>query len=475
MAALAQIVAGILVWGALVAPGGDAVAGGSAAIPLNECVSSDNGDPVLTGLTLTPSVDVTDAAQEVAFSLTAEDLGGPGPASGVRGVEIAFFGEPLVEDPFDSIQVLHKDASGAWVGAKVVERGSSPGALRVHHVYLRDRAGNRRFVDTTELERAGFATSVEVVSTPDTTRPRLVAFRSTPGPVDTRWASRVVTFTATVVDAVPGVGELYLWGGMRGASISEKSYDGDYVGFSPVPGSPDTFRASMRVRRWVGSGTWKIDRVAMVDKVGNYRSYSYKRLGELGFRRQLAIVSGVDTGRPALARLALSPGRVDVRTQDGRGRGDGSCHRRPFGGLAGDRHRGAQAPRAREDLRDPPGRRVGGHAGAAALHDERRCAAGQRRRRRREPERGVLRAISPRVPRLVEGAECHSGGPSSSAGESCGLADRPGCAGPAALLRGRLRLHVRERDRTPGLRAVRRSSDLRAGPPGILGVPEGER
>ena len=73
----------------------------------------------------------------------------------------------------------------------------------------------------------------------------------------------------------------------------------------------------MRVRRWVGSGTWKIDRVAMMDKVGNHRSYSYARLGELGFRRQLRIVSGVDTRAPALARLALSPGRVDVRTGDG--------------------------------------------------------------------------------------------------------------------------------------------------------------
>ena len=204
MAALAKLVAGVLVWGALVLPGTDALAAGSTEIPLSDCFSSDNGDPVLTGLTVTPSVDVTDGAREVSFSLTAEDLGGPGPASGIRGVEVRF-GEPVLDDPSDTIHVLRKDASGAWVGSAVVERGSSPGVLGIHHVFLKDRAGNRRFVETPETRAGRLPTSVEVTSTPDTTRPRLVDFRSTPGPVDTRRATRLVTFTATVVDAVPGV------------------------------------------------------------------------------------------------------------------------------------------------------------------------------------------------------------------------------------------------------------------------------
>ena len=316
MAALVQIISGVLVWGALVAPGPDVSAAG-AAVPLNDCVSSDNGDPVLTGLTVTPSVDVTGAAQEVVFSLTAEDLGGPGPASGLSGVEISF-GEPLIDDPSDTFHELRQDATGAWVGSVVIERGSSPGPWRINHVALTDRARNNRFLRTAELQRAGFPTSVEVTSTPDTSRPRLVDFRSTSGPVDTRRASRLVTFTATVVDAVPGVAEVYLAGSMKGASISEKAYDGDFVDLSPVAGSPDTFRGSMRVRRWVGSGTWKIHRISTQDKVGNYRSYSYSRLTELGFRHQLKIVSGEDTRAPKLARLALRPGHVDVRSEDGR-------------------------------------------------------------------------------------------------------------------------------------------------------------
>ena len=78
MTDLSRILVGALMVGVLVAPGNEAASAKSPAIPLNDCVSSDNGDPVLTGLSVTPSVDVTDAAEEVSFSLAAEDLGGPG-------------------------------------------------------------------------------------------------------------------------------------------------------------------------------------------------------------------------------------------------------------------------------------------------------------------------------------------------------------------------------------------------------------
>ncbi|RYP89064.1 hypothetical protein EKO23_01150 [Nocardioides guangzhouensis] len=316
MAALTRVIAGLLMVGAVVVSGGGGAAVGSPAVPLNDCVSSDNGDPVLTGLTVTPAVDVTDVAHEVTFSLTAEDLGGPGPASGLRRVEISF-GDPLVDDPFDTYHALHKDATGAWTGSVTVQPGSSPGRWTINGVFLRDGARNSRALWTEDLEQAGFPTTVDVISIRDTSRPRIVDFRSTPGPVDTRRASRVVTFTATVADPVPGVGELYLVGSMGGESISEGSYDGDFVDLSPAD-SPDTFQGSMRVRQWVGSGTWKISSVFVMDKVGNFRSYSHKRLGELGFRRQLTILSRDDIRPPELARLALRPSHVDVRTEDGR-------------------------------------------------------------------------------------------------------------------------------------------------------------
>jgi hypothetical protein len=317
MAALSHVIASLLVWGSVVAPLDEARAAGAAEIPLNDCISSDNGDPVLTGMTVTPFVDVTTEAKEVSFSLTVDDVGGPGPASGLRRVEVSF-GEPLVDDFGDTYHVLHKDASGSWVGSVVVQPGSRSGPWQINGVFLTDRARNHRALWTEDLETARFPTAVAVTSTPDTTRPRIVDFRSTPGPVDTRRTSRLVTFTATVFDRVAGVAEVDLSGDMNGATITGKGYDGDFLTLSQVPGSPDTFRGSMRVRRWVGDGTWKVRSLSVRDKVDNFRFYSYNRLGELGFRRGLKIISRTDTRPPELTRFALRPSQVDVRTEDGR-------------------------------------------------------------------------------------------------------------------------------------------------------------
>ena len=55
------------------------------AAPLNNCVNTDNGDPVPQTLTRTPNaVNVTTADKTVAFTLGAVDTGGPGPAAGIK-------------------------------------------------------------------------------------------------------------------------------------------------------------------------------------------------------------------------------------------------------------------------------------------------------------------------------------------------------------------------------------------------------
>ena len=68
--------------------------------------------------------------------------------------------------------------------------------------------------------------------------------------------------------------------------------------------------------RYVGSGTWKLYGAELGDRAGNYKSYGYRRLGELGFDRDLAVVSRVDAHKPEIRRLSLTPGSVDVRTAD---------------------------------------------------------------------------------------------------------------------------------------------------------------
>ena len=196
----ALLLAGVLVPGlVLVAP-----APSAQAAPLNDCVDSDNGDPVLTSFTRTPAaVDVTEGRKRVFFSLEVEDLGGPGPASGVDMVWVGFGGTPSDEDDFEVDPMpraeLTQNAAGTWVGSVVVPRWMRSGRVRLG-VFLGDKSENLRSVRPVDLAAAGFPNAVMVTSTPDTTAPKLTGLRITPRRVDTRVRPKTLTINATVLD-----------------------------------------------------------------------------------------------------------------------------------------------------------------------------------------------------------------------------------------------------------------------------------
>ena len=158
----------------------------SHAAPLNDCTSTDNGDPVLVSFKRTPAeVDVTAARSRVRFRLEVEDLGGPGPASGLETVWVGF-GETPSFDEVDFIPTaqLVEDTTGAWVGSIVVPRWRRPGIVRLG-VMLVDKAQNLRDVEARELAAAGFPSQVTVVSTLDRTPPRLTSLRIKPAAIPT--------------------------------------------------------------------------------------------------------------------------------------------------------------------------------------------------------------------------------------------------------------------------------------------------
>ena len=114
-------------------------AGVTAAAPLIDCVSSDNGDPDITGLTISPAVvDVTDRPKKVTLTLSAIDAGGPGSSTGIRRVRVTF-----THPRFEETRVtLAEGPSGDWVGSVTIPRATISGKWRVIEVVLQDRAGN---------------------------------------------------------------------------------------------------------------------------------------------------------------------------------------------------------------------------------------------------------------------------------------------------------------------------------------------
>ena len=308
------LLAAVLVSGfLLVAP-----APSAHAAPLNDCVVSDNGDPVLTSFTRTPAVvDVTKGRKRVFFSLEVEDLGGPGPASGVGMVWVGFGGAPSMEDDFEVDPMpraeLAQNAAGTWVGSVVVPRWMRSGRVRLG-VLMEDNAENHRSMRPADLSDAGFPNQVMVTSTPDTTAPELTALRITPKQVDTRTRPQALTFTATTRDTQSHVRWIRVQGNFDTADHPFTSDPDGAINLTRVAGTVRRFRGATRVPRYVGSGTWKLYGAEMGDRAGNYKRYGYRRLGELGFDRDLAVVSRVDDRKPELRRFALTPGSVDVRT-----------------------------------------------------------------------------------------------------------------------------------------------------------------
>jgi hypothetical protein len=134
--------------------------------------------------------------------------------------------------------------------------------------------------------------------------------------VDTRTRTQTVTFTATAADDVSGIGSVDFFGSMGGQSITS-AVDGDFVDLDPVAGTPGTWRGSIEVKRWVGSGTWRVRRLFIEDKVGNPAFYSSARLDELGFAHTLDVRSRTDTSRPEIVEFTAEPTAVDVQSADG--------------------------------------------------------------------------------------------------------------------------------------------------------------
>ena len=126
----------------------------------------------------------------------------------------------------------------------LVEQGSRDGVSPIVAVDLKDKAGNHRTIWRSGLKAAGLPSGIEVISTPDQTRPRLTSFTVEPVSVDTRTRTQTVTFTATATDDLSGIGSVDFFGSMDGRSITN-AVDGDFVGLDPVAGMPGTFRGTI--------------------------------------------------------------------------------------------------------------------------------------------------------------------------------------------------------------------------------------
>ena len=283
-------------------------------VGVNDCHSTDNGDPRLIEFRYAPAtVNVVDQAAEVRFRVRARDTGGPGPASGLRTVRV-WFGTPGGDEGGTEGHNLTARGDGWWAGSVTVPRRTPHRRWPVHGLDLRDRAGNRESYSRAALqELTGRHLDVSITTARDGSPARLTAFSVTPTAVDTRDAVRYVTFTARMVDRQSDVDSVYVDGSRNTSWLSPETGS---IELGPVPGHRHRFRARVPVARWIGDREWGTTAVWTWNSANEPAVYSRKELTELGFEGDFSVLSGTDRARPQVQSFVVSAKVLDVRTSD---------------------------------------------------------------------------------------------------------------------------------------------------------------
>lgn len=293
-----------LVVGGLVGTALAPIVASSAAAPLIDCVSSDNGDPVMTDVSFsTPEVDVTNGPQKVTVMAQAHDTGGPGPAVGLRRVEVS-----LEHGNGELVWAkMQQDPAGTWVGSVTVPRWTKPGRWTVSQAFLVDKVGQETLYGNDE-EVVPFTNTFRVLSIRDGTRPTLKALSLSAHKVNTRRHERRLKVTARATDDRSGIATIIV--GLRSTAKGSRSW----ATLQRKRGTANVYVGRGLIRRWVGTGRWRVWIVVLVDRAENYKLYYRNHLDDLGVDRAFDVVSGRDSRRPRVVAFKRSPAAVDVRT-----------------------------------------------------------------------------------------------------------------------------------------------------------------
>jgi hypothetical protein len=300
--------------GTPVAPGGPGSTGASLCAP-----PPDTVPPAISTLTLSSqTVDVSSGPQSVTVTVHATDTSANGTASGVQRVFVDLSG------PRDGAFARLKLASGTttdgtWTGTLTIPSDARSGTWLVRDVSIQDAAGNEQsysqYAATPQSPydprlQSGWQTELTVTGTqpppPTVTAGRLSDFEISPAEVDTTHASAVVQLSARFSGRQPRVASVDLAQGRPGAVPFGRS--------ARLHRSGREWTAQLRIPRWLGDHILKADLFAGFPRHDRpaVRRYDAGALRRLGFASQIAVTSGVDTAKPSLTSLALTPTQIDT-------------------------------------------------------------------------------------------------------------------------------------------------------------------
>ncbi|MGH2973608.1 MAG: calcium-binding protein [Solirubrobacterales bacterium] len=272
----------------------------------------DTAPPSLSAFSISPTtVDTSSSQAEIVFQAQIQD-----DLSGVADVEIDLRsphgGHEGVES-FGPAIVDQGDGNALATDHQRLEKGAPQGTYTVISVTLTDRAGNTKRYLASDLQAAGFDTTVEQVGPDDHTAPTLTDFSLSPAALDTSTGSAQINFTVTASDDYSGVAF---------ASVNYARPTGNPQISAPVrylqSGTElaGTWAESSTLRQYSSKGTYTIKDVYVYDHAGNYTRYKTADLAAAGYPTTFQQTGADDHTAPVLTDLSISPTTIDTSTQD---------------------------------------------------------------------------------------------------------------------------------------------------------------
>ena len=283
---------------------------------VNECWSTDNGDPQLDSFVYSPTrVGVVNGEGHVTLTAAAHDTGGPGAPAGVSGV-LVWFGKGVGDEEFGlEGQELSKQPDGSWATTVTVPRRTPQSVWRIGGAIVRDAAGNRRSYSRADLQAlTGRSMDVAITTEKDPTKPRLKYFNVSPSSVDTRTAPGLVTFTAKVVDREADLVDGVVVDGRGDTEWLAPEYGS--LTLDVVPGHRFLYQAQVPVSMWLGSRRWHTTDVWAWSSANRSFLVRGDVLRARGFATDFTVQSAADDQRPVAQSFAVEPTTVDVTTSD---------------------------------------------------------------------------------------------------------------------------------------------------------------
>lgn len=272
--------------------------------------AADVTAPVLTGLSLPATIDLSNGPAPLPLTVQATD----GDGSGIELVTVWFYqslategyrssflnlGNYLTDDDF-------RDATpNQATRVFELDPATPPGDYRVSHVTVTDRAGNTRTVQGWELEAMGASTTMKVSGGgADDTPPELLDL----------WLPRTVSLQSGVPQALAvsardpggkGVDSVIVTLDRKLAlseGLSDSLYIGRYSeGDNFLDASPQFGVDRFKLTQAATAGTYNILTVQVGDGKGNYKIYSALELQQMGINTAMTVLD-----RPALAAATPS-------------------------------------------------------------------------------------------------------------------------------------------------------------------------